>query len=92
MVYEAGDAATKALKLYEGGDVLNVNPSGANVTGLEPSLEIVEVTLQSVDSGRLSFVSPAGISVEFVDDPHARVTVAGDVSKVTAQSVSLSYN
>lgn len=80
----AGDAATNALKLYFGGCVLKVNPAGAKSNTVDCPRTTVACTSQSVESGSFSFVSPAGASVDIVESPHERVTLAGDVRKVIA--------
>lgn len=80
----AGEAATKALKLYDDADVLKVKPGGEK-TICAVSLVIVEFTLQVVSSASLSFERPAGRELVDVDDPHASVTFAGEVRRRTAQ-------
>lgn len=81
----AGDAATNALKLYDDGCVLNVNPVGAKLSAVFPLRTTTALTAQLADSLSLSFASPAGTSVVCDVVPHESVTFAGAVSSATAQ-------
>jgi hypothetical protein len=85
----AGDAATKALKLYDGGVVLKFMPAGANVTASLPLRVIFAATLQSSFSASFCFEIPAGtLENVCVDEPQVSVRSAGCVRWNWAQSVS----
>jgi hypothetical protein len=85
----AGDAATKALKLYDGGVVLKFMPAGANVTASLPLRVIFAATLQFSLSASFCFEIPAGtLENVCVDEPQVSVRSAGCVRWNCAQSVS----
>lgn len=80
----AGEAATNALKLYDGGEVLKSKPGGLKVVVVP--LRLIELlTLQSCSSGSLYFDPPAGADTVMVESPHVSVTFAGALSCKTAQ-------
>lgn len=80
-----GDAATKALKLYDGGVVLNVKPDGAKLSTACSLRTSVALTEQLETSGSFNLDKPEGTVAEDVLLPHASVTLAGAVACTIAQ-------
>lgn len=83
-----GDAATNALKLYIGGVVENLYPSGANFSTTDLSLTTTAVTLQSSVKGRRYFDLPAGAFTTKVLLPQPKPICAGVFRRATSQTKS----
>lgn len=65
-----GEAATKALKLYEGGFLENRNPGGVKSTVFFLSRVTDDETLQSSFNGILTLLAPEGRSPLYFEPPH----------------------
>ena len=80
----AGEAATKALKLYEGGFSLKLKPGGQKSSVTAPFLTIRAETLQLVVKGSQSLERPALTWYIFSFVPHVRMTDPGEFMSTTA--------
>ena len=62
LIVYAGEAATNALKLYDGGLGLKFKPTGEKSTVVMPSLTMSDETLQLVVNGSLSKTLPTNVN------------------------------
>jgi len=70
---QAGEAATNALKLYDGGSKLKLYPLGVKVVVLTPLVMFV-VTLHAAVNPRLILLKPAGRAERVEEEPQVSWT------------------